>query len=64
MSEDEKVKYFKTALALVGVTTDERTCNVIILTYERFLKLGADFSVRDAVQIEAQNEKKYQNIQP
>jgi hypothetical protein len=60
MDQEEKIKYFKIALALVGVNTDERTCDVIISTYERLLKLGADFSVHDAVAIKMQNEAKYQ----
>lgn len=60
MDQEEKIKYFKIALALVGVNTDERTCDVIISTYERLLKLGADFSVHDAVSIKMKNEAKYQ----
>lgn len=59
MSQSEKIKYFKIALALVGVNTDERTCDVVICTYERLLELGADFSVHDAVAIKLQNEEKY-----
>ena len=59
MSKGEKVKYFKIALGLVGVNTDERTCDVIIGAYERLLKLGGEFSVHDAVAIQMQNEKDY-----
>ena len=59
MNQSEKVNYFKIALALVGVNTDERTCDMIICTYERLLKLGADFSVHDAVAIKMQNEENY-----
>lgn len=61
MTSEEKIGYFKIALALVGVNTDERTCDVIISTYERLLKLGADFSVHDAVAIKMKNEEKYEN---
>jgi hypothetical protein len=59
MSQAEKINYFKIALALVGVNADERTCDVIVSTYERLLKLGADFSVHDAVAIKMQNEANY-----
>jgi hypothetical protein len=55
----EKIKYFKIALGLVGVNTDDRTCDIIIATYERLMKLGADFSVHDAVAIQMENERKY-----
>ena len=54
-----KIKYFKIALGLVGVNTDERTCDVIIATYERLMKLGGSFSVHDAVAIQMENERLY-----
>ena len=59
ISIPDKIKYFKIALGLVGVNTDDRTCDMIIATYERLIKLGADFSVHDAVAIQMENERKY-----
>lgn len=55
----DKIRYFKIALGLVGVNTDERTCDVIIATYERLMKLGGSFSVHDAVAIQMENERLY-----
>ena len=59
ITQSEKVSYFKISLGLVGIHTDERTCAMLIATYECFLKLGAEFSVNDAVAIKMQNEKDY-----
>ena len=59
LEQEKKVQYFRIALGLVGVNTDERTCDMIISTYERLLKLGGDFSVHDAVALQMKNEAKY-----
>ena len=59
LDEQVKIQYFKMALALVGVSTDERTCHMIISVYERLQKLGGDFNVHDAVALQMKNEAKY-----
>jgi len=59
-----KIQYFKTALALVGVSTDERTCHMILSVYERLEKLGGDFSVHDAVALKMKNEARYPEANP
>lgn len=56
---DKKVQYFRIALGLVGVNTDDRTCEMIISVYERLLRLGGDFTVHDAVALQMKNESKY-----
>lgn len=64
MSQEEKVMYFKAALSLVGINSDDRTCDLIISTYEQLLELKGQFSVHDAVALKLQNEAKFKDQQP
>ena len=52
LSEEERANYMKIALALQGVACDPIMAKRIILTYERIGKLGGNFSVEDAVEID------------
>jgi len=52
LSEDERANYLKIALALQGIACDLSMAKRIILTYERIGKLGGNFSIEDAVEID------------
>jgi len=53
LSEEERTNYLKIALALQGIACDLSMAKRIILTYERIGKLGGNFSIEDAVEIDS-----------
>lgn len=59
MSEQEKIEYMRLALALQRISVDEAVADTIVQTYGAILKLGGDFSLKDAVKIEMDIRKKY-----
>ena len=59
MKHDDKVNYLRIAMGMCHVPTNKRTADLIICLYEECLKKGGDFSLRDAVEIEIENDRKY-----
>jgi hypothetical protein len=59
MTRKEKVNYFRIACNLQRIGVNERTADQIIETYETVMKLGGDFSLKNAVDIEVSIERKY-----
>ena len=57
--ESKDISYFKNALALQGVLVSSATAEIVIQTYEKIKELGGDFSIRDAAEIRAGVEEKY-----
>lgn len=52
MTEQEKIKYFQMALAIVGIKVDEQTADLVGRVYEGVKKKKGNFSIKDAVAIE------------
>lgn len=59
MTHDEKIEYLRIALALQNIGVTNETADRIIETYEKILKVGGEFSIKDAVTIELLIDKKY-----
>lgn len=56
----ERTKYLKMALALTGIVADERTCDMLLRCIDRLERLGGDFSVHDAVAIQHENKRLFE----
>lgn len=56
----ERANYLKMALALTGIVADERTCDMLLRVLDRLEKLGGDFSVHDAVAIQHENKRLFE----
>jgi len=63
LSEDERANYMRIALALQSVPCDPLMAKRLILTYERIGKLGGDFSVEDAVDIDMKIKEEYERTE-
>jgi len=59
MNSTEKIQYLRIALGLQKIGVNDEMAERIIATYETVLKLGGNFSIKDAVQIELKLDKKY-----
>ena len=59
MTREDKNQYLKIALALIKISVSVETCDRIIETYEKVLKLEGNFSISDAVEIELKMDRKY-----
>ena len=59
MTHEEKTNYLRIALNLQNIGVNNETADRIITTYEKVLKLGGEFSVKDAVDIEMALDRKY-----
>jgi hypothetical protein len=59
----ESVNYLRMALALYGIAVDKLHAELIIDTWEAIEKKGAQFSIKDSVQIEWALRKKYRRIE-
>lgn len=55
----ENHKYLQMALAMCGVVSDERICDLAISLYREIQKKKGHFALSDAARIQAANEKKY-----
>jgi hypothetical protein len=60
LTMSERANYLKMALALTGITADERGCDMLLRVLDRFEKLGGDFSVHDAVAIQHENRRLFE----
>jgi len=59
VTHEEKTNYLRIALNLQNIGVNNETADRIITTYEKVLKLGGEFSVKDAVDIEMALDRKY-----
>lgn len=59
MNIDEKANYLRIALGLQKLVVDNEIAERIIVTYEKVLKLEDKFSLRDAVDIEVDLDRKF-----
>lgn len=53
----KKVEDFQNALALVGLTVEEKHCYLIMQTAERVDRLGDQFTIKDAAEIKMNTNK-------
>lgn len=56
----QKVKYFKMALALVGVEVNEPSADLIMRIHDRLKKKKGSFTIQDAAEIEVAVRGHYQ----
>lgn len=59
MTEKEKTQYIRSALGLSGVAVNDHMAEMIWRMYESLQELGGSFSLRDAANIEAFMNKKF-----
>lgn len=59
ISRNEKIQYLRIALSLQHIGIDDKMADRIIETYENVLRLGGNFKISDAVEIEFAIERKY-----
>lgn len=59
MTRKEKSNYLSIALGLQKIGVSIEMADRVIETYERILKLGGEFSIKDAVEIELSMDRKY-----
>jgi len=62
MKQDEKINFLRIALNFQKIGVDNQTADRIIETYERILLKRGDFTIKDAIEIETQMNKKYSEI--
>lgn len=62
MTNEEKINYLRIGLGLQKIGVDNETADRIIQTYEAILKLGGNFSISDAVEIECDLDRKYNKL--
>ena len=60
MTEDEKTRYMHTALALVDIATNNFTAELMWRTFETLQEKQDQFSLRDASEIKALVEERYE----
>jgi hypothetical protein len=59
LTQEEKVNYLRIALGLQKIGCDNEMADRIIESYEAILRLGGNFSINDAVDIEMSLDRKY-----
>lgn len=59
MTREEKNNYLRIALGLQKICVSNEMADRIIVSYEKVLKLKGDFSIKDAVDIEIEMDRKY-----
>jgi hypothetical protein len=59
MSQEDKIRYLRIALQLQGINMGMPISDQIIQTYEKICKLGGNFSLKDAAEIEVGIQEKY-----
>lgn len=59
MSEEDKINYIRIALGLQKIGISNAMADQIIRTYEEILKLGGNFSINHAAEIEIAIRTKY-----
>ena len=59
LSHEERIKYLRIALGLQLIGINDRMADQILLTLDEIEKLGGEFSITDAVEIELRIERKY-----
>lgn len=59
MTRSEKIDYLRIALGLQKIGINNEMSDRIIETYEKVLELKGEFSIKDAVEIELNMDRKY-----
>lgn len=59
MTHKEKINYLRIGLSLSKIGVDNETSDRIICIYEGILEKGGKYSIKDAVEIEIELDRKY-----
>jgi hypothetical protein len=59
LSLKEKVDYMRIGMALVGISVNNLTAEIMVKMYEGITEKGGDFNLHDAVKIEFEVTGKY-----
>ena len=62
MKKSEQINFLRIALNLQKIGVNNETADRIIETYERVLLKRGDFTIKDAIEIEPQINKKYSEL--
>lgn len=62
LTNEEKITYMRLALNMQHIGVDDRMADQIVETYETILRIGHDFTIKDAVKIEKYIQNKYNNL--
>jgi hypothetical protein len=60
LTHEEKVQYLRIAMNLQDFGINTRSADQLVVSFEKILELGGDFSLRDAVKIETDIILKYE----
>ena len=60
LTHEEKVQYLRIAMNLQNFGINARAADQLIVSFEKILELGGDFSLKDAVKIETDIILKYE----
>ena len=60
LTHEEKVQYLRIAMNLQNFGINTRSADQLVVSFEKILELGGDFSLKDAVKIEADIILKYE----
>ena len=63
MARETRANYFKIGLALVGISTDEQTADLLMTMCDEITKKEGRFSIHDAVRVKLDNERFYKEIE-
>ena len=56
---EKKVTYLRIGLGFCNIGVSDQTAEKIIRVYEKCLEVGDDFTIKDAVEIDVEIDRKY-----
>jgi hypothetical protein len=57
----KRVDYMRLGMALVGISVNDPTAEIMVKMYEGIAEKGGNFNLNDAVKIEFETTEKYKN---
>ena len=58
----DEINHLRICLGMVGIASNNRLCDLILETQKKMRIFGGNFSLKDAVELETANEKKYTEV--